>query len=361
MLKILNKTKSLKTLLCCLFIVASLFSVTLAPALTANPPVLKINIFSSQNGKGLEISRQILKKALIDLGHVVYEKELNEKKNKKNPCVDINIFFEIINAEWLPSALANWFIPNPECYVQDLALLDAIDLIVCRTHEVERIFQSLSKKTFFMGFTSLDCGLETSQKDFSLCLHTAGGSPLKGTNAVIKAWSPELLMPHLTIMAHYDISHEPQQNIKWITERMPLDTLRSLRNACGIHLCLSETEGFGHYLMEAMSTGAVVITTDAPPMNEFITDKRCLVPYLGTMPCQLATRYFVDADHLVTTVQNLIGLGHEGLKKIGDNNRVMYLQKTQEFHDNLAILMREEYKKKPKRRKRCLKYWIKKI
>lgn len=320
------------------------FSFFITPAHATNLSSLKINIFSSQNGKGLEISRQILKKALIELGHEVYEKEYNEKKDTNNFRVDINIFFEIINAEWLDSASANWFIPNPECYEQDLALLDSIDLIVCRTHEVERIFQALNKQTYFLSFSSLDCGNHIVEKDFASCLHVAGGSCLKGTNAVTKAWSQDVLMPQLTIASHFDIAHVSGQNITWIKEKMPLDELRSLQNRCGIHLCLSETEGFGHYLMEAMSTGAIVITTDAPPMNEFITDKRCLVPYRATAPCKLATRYFADAEQLVKVVQHLMTLAPEELKKIGQNNRDMYQQKTQAFHDNLARLMSEKFK-----------------
>ncbi|EQD67759.1 glycosyltransferase, partial [mine drainage metagenome] len=43
--------------------------------------------------------------------------------------------------------------------------------------------------------------------------------------------------------------------------------LQRLQNAHWFHLCPSETEGYGHYLVEAMGIGAVVLTTDAAPMN----------------------------------------------------------------------------------------------
>lgn len=310
-------------------------------AFTVPIKVLKINIFSSNNGKGLEISRQILKRALIGLGHEVYEKDLNEKKQEQDVLVDINIFFERINVAWIASASANWFIPNPECYEQDLSLFDAMDLILCRTHEVERIFQAMHKKTFFMGFSSLDGEVSGTEKDFLSYLHVAGGSPLKGTDAVIKAWDTDLSKPQLIIIIHYDRSLIAQQNVNWITQKMPLDALRLLQNSCGIHLCLSETEGFGHYLMEAMSTSAVVVTTDAPPMNEFITDKRCLVPYFKTSPCKLATRYFVDSEKLSACIEHLMTLSPLELQEIGEHNRQMYLKKTHEFHENLKRLMSE--------------------
>lgn len=304
---------------------------------------LKINIFSSKNGKGLEVSREILKNELAEMGHIIYEREFNEKRSETSPQVDLNIFFEIIVPEWLDCATANWFIPNPECYVQDLTLLDQIDLFLCRTHEVERIFISMNKKTYYIGFSSRDCLCTLIEKDYRLCFHIAGGSPLKGTKAILKAWGGRDYLTYLTILIHDSLQHSTQQNVQWIMERISLSELRLLQNSCGIHLCPSETEGFGHYLMEAMSTGAVVITTDGPPMNEFIEDKRCLVPYLDTVPCSLATRYFVDPEQLVKGMEDLMALPVEELKKIGDLNRKNYLKKTEEFHQNLKRLILTEF------------------
>ena len=303
---------------------------------------LKINVFSSQNGKGLETSRQILKNELSELGHIIYERELNEKRSETCPQVDLNIFFEVINQEWLECATSNWFIPNPECYDLDLTLLDQMDLFLCRTHEVERIFHSMNKRTYYIGFSSHDCLSTLIKKDYRHCFHVAGGSPLKGTQAILNAWREKDYLTNLTILIHYFLPHSTQANVQWIMGRISLSELRLLQNTCGIHLCPSETEGFGHYLMEAMSTGAVVITTDGPPMNEFIVDKRCLVPYVDTAPCNLATRYFVDPEELAKRVEDLMVLPAEELKEIGDRNRRNYLKKTKEFHQNLKQLILTE-------------------
>lgn len=306
------------------------------------PHPLKINVFSCNNGKGLQASRQILKQALSEMGHEVYEKEHDTQRGVNDPQVDLNIFFELIPSDWLSLATANWFIPNPEWYVQEMSLLDGVDLILCRTREVERIFQSLNKRTFYIGFTSRDCEKTQVNKDFFSCLHIAGGSKFKGTEAIVHAWRSNPYMPDLKLVLHFEFPFIFQKNLKWITERIETDNLRELQNTCGIHLCLSETEGFGHYLMEALSTGAVVVTTDAPPMNEFVTDPRCLVSYHSTEPMQLGIRYFADADQLRDKVLYLMSLSPDELKKIGDNNRLMYMKKTQEFYDNLKKLMREE-------------------
>jgi glycosyltransferase involved in cell wall biosynthesis len=59
-------------------------------------------------------------------------------------------------------------------------------------------------------------------------------------------------------------------NFKWINERLSLDEMSSLLQNKGVHVCPSLAEGFGHYLNEARASGALVITTDMPPMNELV-------------------------------------------------------------------------------------------
>lgn len=304
---------------------------------------LRINLFSSKNGKGLEASRQILKNELVQMGHIVEEKEWTEKKIKNCPQVDLNIFFERIIPKWLDCAAINWFIPNPEWYLQERSTLQRIDLILCRTHEVERIFNELNMRTYYIGFTSNDCFDPSIEKDFGLCLHVAGGSHQKGTPAIVKAWSERCGLNPVIILIQYSLRHRKAENVQWIQERLPLADLRLLQNGCGIHLCPSETEGFGHYLMEAMSTGAVVVTTDAPPMNEFIDDERCLVPYARTSLCRMATCYYVDSEQLAKKVEALMALSNDELKKMGEHNRALYLQKTEAFHENIKQLMLQEF------------------
>jgi hypothetical protein len=53
---------------------------------------------------------------------------------------------------------------------------------------------------------------------------------------------------------------------------LSFDDIRRLQAASGVHICASEREGFGHYLNEARGAGALVISTDHPPMNEMVQD-----------------------------------------------------------------------------------------
>jgi glycosyltransferase involved in cell wall biosynthesis len=312
-------------------------------ALQANASTtLTVNIFSVNNGRGLEASRNILAKSLEELGCTTYKKEWEDNPGQEEPPVDINIFFEKLNASWYPLAKYNWLIPNPESDSLKRHL-EGIDLILCRTHEVERIFQTMNKETYYLSFTSQDCYQSDIEKNYNALLHLAGSTSLKGTKSVVEAWKNNVSMPSLMLIRFGRNAKQLlfQDNVNWVDHKIPLNELRYTQNYSGIHLCPSRTEGFGHYLMEAMSTGAVVITIDGPPMNEFITDKRCLVPPQRTGTCRLAVMYYINPQSLQETIQNVMSLPQDELKKIGENNRLIYEKKTQEFHQNLKRLIQK--------------------
>jgi hypothetical protein len=294
---------------------------------------LSIHIYGERNGKGLEQDILILTKALTQAGHQVASFSLSTKKAAR---AHVNIFLEILDPAKMRKSNCNWFIPNPECYVQDLSLLNKVDLILCRTREVERIFKCLGKKTYFLGFTSEDCYLP-SEKNYHNFLHVAGGSEVKGTKAILDIWNQDL--PLLTVIKRSKAPFPHGKNLHFIPFKLLKADLRSFQNNCGIHLCPSEVEGFGHYIMEALSTGAVVVTTDAPPMNEFVQDPRCLVPCIGNTQNHLGISYFVDPLALEETIRSLLSLSPEELKEIGEKNRSHYLKKTDEFHKRLIHLL----------------------
>lgn len=325
-----------KTLLyALLFLFISCFSPTEGYAKTP----LKVRIFSENNGYGLEADQQILKEAIEYLGHSVEIFYYRSAKYKVFPPADINIFFEKINPKWLKRAQINWFIPNPEWYYQPMKLLPRFDLILCRTKEIERIFNSLQIRTYYLGFTSKDCYVNGIPKDYSTLFHLAGASIQKGTGTILNMWENDSSLPHLILLQYPNAPSSNSKNLSVIAERVSEEDLRFLQNNCAIHLCPSETEGFGHSITEALSAEAVIVTTDAPPMNEFIKDKRCLVPYYRTSQKQLGTNYYVDPTELKNTINNLIKLPESELEAIGKENRTVYLNNKQDFYDRLDLLL----------------------
>jgi glycosyltransferase involved in cell wall biosynthesis len=303
---------------------------------TSYQPPLIINLISA-NRSGLAKDRDILKAALETLGcHVNW---YDSDRPVHAGYSDINIFCERLIPSCFDKARLNWFVPNPEWFIDDLNLLNSIDLILCRTHEVERIFQSYQMNTYYCGFTSPDHLDETIPKDYKKLLHTAGTSWQKGTVPLYRTWRKHPEFPLLTIIRFEDPYRPPPKNVKWITDWLPESQFKAFQNSAGIHICLSETEGFGHALMESMSTGAVLVTTDAPPMNEFIRDPRCLVPYNTWRTVHLGTAYFVNTQSVAAKIEELLKLPESELKKIGKRNRRAYLQHQKKFYTRLSELI----------------------
>lgn len=323
----------------CLYILALIL--LLAPLQAMEHLSLTINLISHslENGAGKQADVAILKEEAERLGHRVQLFDYF-KVDGIEPA-DINIFLAQLKPEWFSFAKLNWFIPNPECCLATLEELKQFDLVLCKTNETLRLFKPICKEVYYLGFTSHDCLQSLQTKNFSEHLHVAGKSRMKGTENIFRAWQSHPKLPRLTVIKHRPMKRGSiiPRNLKLINKRISLDALSELQNKCGVHLCPSKTEGFGHYLMEAMSTGAVVITTDAPPMNEFVKDDRCRVSYRSTGKKKYATTYTVDEKELAAVVKNLQKLPPEELQRIGQNNREEYLRRTIEFKQNFEGLL----------------------
>ena len=305
---------------------------------------LTVNIFAKNlyNGAGKEVDIQIIKDGMERHGHQVRLYDFNKSAHLAH--ADINIFFAEFNTKIFPNARLNWFIPNAEFCRATISELAQCDLVLCKTEESLRIFTPISN-VFYLGFTSLDRYDPEVTKDYSSYLHLAGRSKYKGTTAVIDTWKKHASFPHLLLIKDGEVKNGAAQNIELVERHISNKLLLKIQNECGIHLCPSKTEGYGHYIAEAMSAEAVVITTNAPPMNEFITDHRCLVDYSSTTKQYYATTYIVSPKDLAKTVKEIQSLPVEELQKIGKKNREEYLRRQREFVQNFDTLIQEAEQK----------------
>jgi glycosyltransferase involved in cell wall biosynthesis len=141
-------------------------------------------------------------------------------------------------------------------------------------------------------------------------LHVAGKSKLKGTDVIIETWLKNPHFPHLTILQkNLDGTIPSAPNITYISEHISEDYLIKLMNKCEVHLCPSAAEGFGHYIGEALSCGAFVITTDAPPMNELITPTRgLLIPPVEKRKMKFSYAHYIDRKGLEKAVHEALGI-----------------------------------------------------
>ncbi|MGH8155323.1 MAG: glycosyltransferase [Rhodanobacteraceae bacterium] len=256
---------------------------------------------------------------------------------------DVNLMLERIRPEYLPTARRNVLVPHPEWFdARDRAWLPRLDRAFALTHHAVPIFESLGVPVDYTGFTSAD-RLDATVPRERAFFHLAGRSRNKGTGTLLAVWRRHPEWPRLTVL------QDPRSaqavpvapNIVHRVDYIADAELQHIQNAHRFHLCPSETEGFGHYLVEAMGVGAVVITIDAPPMNEMVTPARgALIPFARTGAQALATTYFYDESALETVVERLLDTPDGELDRIGTAARAWFEDNDLAFRTRIGEAVR---------------------
>jgi len=334
-----------------------------------------VNIVSWDNASGLGRDIDILERALKDLGWTVAFNADHARQKIRTisgrvghrlrrvvrrtavgtgvlaPPFDLNLHLEDINAEQLPLARGNILIPNQEWFRDASSRqLDAMDEIWAKTRLAEKLFSALGCNVKYLGWTSVDRSMPGIPRPQTLsALHIAGASVWKGTEALLDVWSENPAWPRLTVLRRpldnwgFAIPwnrREPCSNVSIVTDRLEDEALRRLQNESAIHVCPSEAEGFGHVIVEGMSVGAVVITTDAPPMNEIITRERGLLAAVErTESMSLGQRYFISRQDLASNIAAVLRMSECERSSLGQAARGWYDANAAAFRRNLRTCL----------------------
>ncbi|KAG7378204.1 hypothetical protein PHYPSEUDO_010426 [Phytophthora pseudosyringae] len=214
----------------------------------------------------------------------------------------------------------------------------------------------LSYSVFYTKHTSRDLYQPAVQRDWTSFLHLAGWSPFKNTRVILQAWALHPEWPQLVIrVIKADLCEwiEEQfgdkdswrlQNVDYACGSVPAEEKDRLQNQIGLHLCPSETEGFGHYINEARSVGALILTTNVPPMNELVDEKSGVLvgePHAwwwqtkGDLFMPLAQ---VDVADIERGVEQILLLSVEERKRMGRRSRAKFLEDRAYFLNAMTAL-----------------------
>ncbi|HEY7640892.1 MAG TPA: hypothetical protein VH814_14290 [Steroidobacteraceae bacterium] len=314
---------------------------------------LRVNIIGKSNGVGLARDIDLLVSAFHEAGHYVDVTIIDnvQAKRRRSPLAqfaararlawadadararigraDINVMLEHVWLQYLATAPINVAVPNPEWFdSHDRRFVVDIDSVWAKTSYTHKLFLALGCQTTYIGFDSDDRYERQTPKQRSY-FHLAGKSTMKGTDRLLRVWLRHPEWPRLILVQHQDGGVTPpvapniDAHVGYISEH----ELRRLQNESVFHLCLSLTEGWGHYIAEAMGVGAVTITVDARPMNELvIPDRGVLVPYGSTGTQHLATTYQFDEAGLEAAIERTIAMSDEECARIGALARAWFVE-----------------------------------
>lgn len=303
-------------------------------------------IVARDNGYGLSVDARLLMEELRSCGisgKISTPRGRGLADRLTGRCsFDYVVHLERVFPGWVSAGRHNILIPNQERFPRrQIGRLRHIDTVFAKTRHAEAIFSGLGVKTIFTGFRSEDRRLSDAEKNWNRFFHLAGGSTEKGTEAIVALWSAHPEWPQLILVQKADnATSATPANITLIKGFLADSELRSMQNGCGVHLCPSRNEGWGHHIHEAMSCGAVVLTTDAPPMNEFIgNDCGITVSFAHSEPRHLGTSYFADAAALESAIQRLLALPDSEKSLLGEAAAAAYAKTTAEFQGRFQSAM----------------------
>jgi glycosyltransferase involved in cell wall biosynthesis len=274
---------------------------------------VKVALISADNGVGLTRDARILTELLQSAGHEVWFSDWIHGRFLK---ADINIHLELVSHHAFKYANKNILIPNPEWFENAwLPLLKNFDTVFAKTRETEKVFKALHPDVTYTGFTSFDRYIEDVEKQFVM-YHFKGKSPLKGTHEAVRAAE----IAGVKLYVHTFDSKISDYDFQ------------ILQNKALIHVCPSNYEGFGHYINEAKSCGAFVITVNHPPMNELVNSSFAAAAGIGSVfRAKQALCCRADVYSLAAVMRTINKTDKEVLIQLGKKARQDYLKNDAEF------------------------------
>jgi hypothetical protein len=203
------------------------------------------------------------------------------------PQAEVNVFVEVFNPSLVTYAAKNIWVPNPEwTYKTWEPYASMVDEIWVKTHEAEKLFAQWvnPERIRYIGWTSID-KVCPEKKNYWKAIVPVGTNiwrnprPIIQTYMAIKRGDPSLYssLPELNIVYEPQviplppIPEEFAAKIKLHTTLAEKD-YDELLHECGLCICLSAAEGFGHAVNEAMSAGCLLLLNPIDAFRELADD-----------------------------------------------------------------------------------------
>jgi FkbM family methyltransferase len=279
------------------------------------------------------------------------------------------------------------FVPNPEMLFEwDVEHLKFMDHILCKNQFTYDFFDKMKIKselvlTKFSSICKRYDNPEYNKKDRNLVGHFAGTAYFKNTYHVIKYWiendgfrdtNPDI---KLVVTKKFFVDNELEKKLKKYLSTLNFQKITSfygknvngkqymniymfeyldneiydfITNKTSVMLCPSMIDGYGHYINEGRCKKAIILTLDAPPMNEFTDNQKQLIKVKDT---QLINKIYInkwlyknsgtvvsyiDPVSFSEKMMNIISLSDSEFDRLCEENYEGYVKDTAFFAKTLS-------------------------
>jgi hypothetical protein len=256
---------------------------------------------------------------------------------------DVNFFVETINPALFQYAAKNIWIPNPEWTQTNWKPYGKmVDEIWVKTHEAEELFAEWGTVRY-IGWTSIDKTVPET-KDYGQAMVPIGKNVWRHPKPIVQAYmriyeSDPVMYTSLPVMhlVYYDV-HIPSLpnhvSDKFVvhSERLSETDYDKLMAECGLTVCLSAAEGFGHAVNEAMSAESVLLLNPIKPFQE-LTSHALFAGGMQsiTHPECLGTLDDTSVKSVVDALKDYVNMSHHQKRSVSRLSRKEYEERHARF------------------------------
>jgi len=315
---------------------------------------MRVNLIGNFNSPGLIQDANILRGLLM--AAFDNKVEIHKVQHVFPQCgeAELNIFIEAVNHALMSYAAKNVWIPNIEwTYKTHVPYLTMMDEIWVKTKESESVFKQYSKNVRYIGWTSIDKVL-SEKVNYNKAIVLVGKNIYRQPKQLLKAYYqiktsepdlysklPILHIPynpdHVTIFCPPELSDKVVMLNKELSEK----EYDELLHECGLAICTSACEGFGHAVNEAMSSGCNMLLSPIKPFLELTEETAYFADVLNVVshPDCLSTLVDVSVSSLVRILEEYIGKSFKAKKGISAQMRSLYEKHHKTFIDCMIPLL----------------------
>jgi hypothetical protein len=323
---------------------------------------MRINLIGNFGSKGLMQDAMILRGLLTNVHGDSLEMRKVHHAMPQCAEAEINIFLEVVNPSLLSYAAKNIWIPNTEwTYKTWIPYIKMVDEVWTKTQEAYNIFSKLGSNVQYIGWTSIDKVFH-EKKNYHKAIFLVGKNlnrnpkpvlqaylKIKETNPNLYRMIPDLVIPYNPDFVQFYFPKEIEDKVTLISKVLTESEYDDLLKECGLAICTSAAEGFGHAVNEAMSSGCNLIVSNILPFLE-LTDNRGL--FIATKekvehPIFLGNLVDVSTHDLMLKLHGYVNTSFKAKENISEKNRETYEVRHSKFvqsmQKRLSELKPEEY------------------